>query len=168
MRGDGDDRKPIDSKFRDSDLSAAGLKMMIRPRLLLKDGRTLVFEDGPSQRDLAGLRETDVVAAGDERPLEARGQADESISALDFDLAYVDRNNQRVAVEFRIIQSYPTASVLQRRLDDILHGIETHGGRFDRVELWRLDKSSSQLLIWSYQRETQTASYGLTEIASTE
>jgi hypothetical protein len=138
---------------------------MLQPSILLRDQRKLVFEEGPPRRLLRDFRESDIIAAGDERGFKVAEDIEERPFDPGFDFAYSDPDGLRVAVEFKL--SKPVSRSIQNGLNQIRRYAGMHQGRFDRAELWGLDKSTSTLSIWSDELAPQAQVFGLANVVST-
>ena len=139
---------------------------MLEPRLLLRDHRKLVFEPGPPRRRLRDLRESDIIAGGDEAGLKIPEESEDRGADPSIDFAYSDREGHWIAVEFKI-STAGHLNFVRRGLAQVQHYSDTHSVQFDRAELWLLDKSSQVLSIWSSGKKEPLGSYGLANVMDT-
>ena len=140
---------------------------LIEPRLLLKDRRKLIFEQGPARRQLSRLRPADVVAAGDEGGDTFTALPKESDEAADIgiDFVYVDRDHERVAVELKFTRSINDLGI-RGSFSQLWERLRERYSRFDRIELWSLDQNLN-LSIWSPNTNGQPNLYGLANVVDT-
>ena len=89
-----------------------------------------------------------------------------AVWTLGLDFAYSDRKGHWVAVELKFSTS-SNENLVRQGLAQMQHFVEAHSIRFDRAELWLLDKSNLLLSVWSTTKEEPIGSYGLANVVST-
>jgi hypothetical protein len=137
--------------------------VVLEPRLLLKDHRKLVFEPGPARRKLRDLRESEIIAGGDDSFLRIPIENEDRGADPGIDFAYSDPEGHWVAVELKISPRRDQDFVRQG-LSNVQHYSHSHFVPFESAELWILDKTTQVLSVWSTKQRDQLGSYGLTNV----